>query len=115
MSLMLEWPWALGALPLPWLAWCFVPAAPRAPRRALKVPFFDSAASSAGATARDDAAAPHLRLGMLAWLCLLLASARPVWHASTGGVSLAPWLLVAALVLSVVLARRIARMLEEEI
>lgn len=72
----LAWPWLLLALPLPWLAACWLPPAAR-PGAALRVPF-------AAAVARLREGAPgrrgrgHWRVWpLLAWALLCVAAARP--------------------------------------
>lgn len=72
------WPWLLILLPLPWLMWRLLPPVPVLQQAALKVPFLDDL---------GEAAAPvvsvsqrwSLWLAAIAWLCLLLAAARPQW------------------------------------
>lgn len=74
----LAWPWVLAALPLPWLVWRFVPAAPRPGGGALRVPFLQALTGPA-AQARRAARRGHRLLAWLAWLLLVLAAARPQW------------------------------------
>lgn len=71
------WPWVLLALPLPWLAMRFLPAAPQRLQAALRVPYaraFEAMRASAARSRR-----PRLRrwLALLGWLLLCTAAARP--------------------------------------
>jgi len=79
MTLQLAHLWALAALPLPLLAWFWLPRAQQSNPGALRVPFYAALmrgrASAAGAHARRWT----LWLAMLAWLLLVLAAARPQW------------------------------------
>ena len=67
------WPWALAALPLPWLARWLPPADPGG--AALRWP---GAWSEATHTARQGRAQRPAWFALLAWLCLCVAAARPV-------------------------------------
>lgn len=70
------WPWALLALPLPWLARAWLgPAAPGG-GAALRLPFFDEAVALAGSGRHGGRI--H-RLALLVWLLLCIAAARPQW------------------------------------
>lgn len=73
-----QWPWLLVLLPLPLLIRFTVPARPLDRQAALKVPFLDE---FGGGDARIvSAQSPWaLRIAALAWLCLVLAAARPLW------------------------------------
>jgi Ca-activated chloride channel family protein len=72
-------PWALAALPLPWLARACLPRA-RERGGALRVPFFRSLATAA---AHGDAASRRsllvLTAKILAWSLLVVAAAQPRW------------------------------------
>ncbi len=73
----LAWPWALAALPLPLLA-RLLPAIGSGPGAALRLPSLQAAG------ALDLAGSPrHRRLGLIlawiAWVLLVLATARPEW------------------------------------
>lgn len=77
----LDYPWLLLALPLPWLAYRYLPEY-REARSAVRVPFFAAmsraigqAPSAAGATRNPW----QLLLNLLVWALLLAAAARPVW------------------------------------
>ena len=76
MTIQLAHLWALAALPLPLAAWYLLPrAAPGG--GALRVPFFAGlmqGRADAGRRSRWP-----LTLGVLAWLLLVLAAARPQW------------------------------------
>jgi Ca-activated chloride channel family protein len=81
MSLILAHPWALALLPLPLLAWFLLPAH-RQGREALVVPFVDRLARLTGqapGTGVVVSSGGWLRWTSLlfAWLCLILALARP--------------------------------------
>ncbi|HEX7340380.1 MAG TPA: VWA domain-containing protein [Rhodanobacteraceae bacterium] len=68
------WPWLFVLLPLPWLAWRFMPAAQ--PVRAMRLPFAELE------QVRDlsrRASRGRVWLLALAWLALLTAAARPQW------------------------------------
>ncbi|MBB4865752.1 Ca-activated chloride channel family protein [Pseudomonas nitritireducens] len=76
----LEYPWLLFLLPLPWLAWRFLPLY-RESRSALRVPFFAAMSQAAGQEPRSEASAGgrwQLPLNLLVWALVLLACARPV-------------------------------------
>jgi len=76
-DLQLAWPWALLALPLPFLVWLLLPRAPAAAPNALRVPFFAALAASSE-RARVTRRWPLL-LALPAWLLLVAAAARPQW------------------------------------
>ncbi|AHF04129.1 von Willebrand factor A [Marichromatium purpuratum 984] len=79
----LAWPWALLALPLPLLA-RRLPPARRAPGAALRLPptlLPEGLAGTASGGAR-----PWRWLALLAWVLLVLASARPQWVGDPLGV-----------------------------
>jgi len=73
---LLAWPWALLALPLPWLAWSLPPLRRRTDA-ALNVPLGDRLArvSAAGGSKAPGRRFPWLLA--LAWVALCLAMARP--------------------------------------
>ncbi|MBD9513682.1 VWA domain-containing protein [Pseudomonas sp. PDM22] len=76
----LEYPWLLLLLPLPWLAWRYLPAY-RESRSALRVPFFAAMSHAAGQEPSRGGAAGErwqLPLNLLLWVLVLLACARPV-------------------------------------
>jgi Ca-activated chloride channel family protein len=71
------WPWALLALPLPWLAMRLLPAAPQRIQAALRVPWQHAIAAMQAMS--GDACNARLRrwLPLLGWLLLCIAAARP--------------------------------------
>ncbi|HEV2607605.1 MAG TPA: VWA domain-containing protein [Xanthomonadaceae bacterium] len=71
------WAWALLALPLPWLAMRFLPAAPRRLQAALQVPYARAFAAMHAST--DPSRRLRLRrwLPLLGWALLCVAAARP--------------------------------------
>ena len=76
----LQWPWVLVALPLPWLVWRWLPAAPRGIGRALRLPFYAEVAGlGTPHHGRPETNRGILALTTLAWVLLVLAAARPQW------------------------------------
>jgi Ca-activated chloride channel family protein len=76
----LLWPFALLALPLPWLAWRLLPPA-RSEQAALRAPFFSAwreLGSRTGGQRRTTGWLTPVLL-CLTWLGLILALARPTW------------------------------------
>jgi|TARA_Y100000310_G_scaffold334724_1_gene415086 Ca-activated chloride channel family protein len=75
----LLWPWALAALPLPYLIYRLMPPATRQ-EAALQVPFYPQATSFEGS---HISSARHLLikkiLMVIGWLCLVLAASHPRW------------------------------------
>jgi len=71
------WLWALLALPLPWLAMSFLPAAPQRLQAALRVPY--ARAFAAMRTSTESSRRLRLRrwLPLLGWALLCVAAARP--------------------------------------
>ncbi|WFP48981.1 VWA domain-containing protein [Methylomonas sp. EFPC3] len=74
----LAWPWLLLLIPLPLLLRRWLPAQTPARQAALKTPFLDDFGSDPGRIVGSDRRWP-LWLAVCAWLCLLLAAARPQW------------------------------------
>ena len=76
-----QWPWLFLAAPLPWLARWLLPAAPASGEAALRVPFFSELAALPGVSESGAVATPRnlFWLGLLVWLLLLAAAARPQW------------------------------------
>ena len=68
----LAWPWVFVLLPLPWLVHRFSP--PVSSGQALRLP-----QPSLKLSQRDNVTKTDIWLPILAWLCLLLAAARPQW------------------------------------
>jgi Mg-chelatase subunit ChlD len=77
----LDYPWLLLLMPLPWLAYRYLPAYNEA-RSAVRVPFF-AAMSRAVGEAPGVVGSRHnhwqLLLNLLVWALILLAAARPVF------------------------------------
>lgn len=75
----LLWPWALAALPLPFIIRLLLPRAKQSNDAALRVPHLaDYQTVDAGSFSHKGARWPLL-LYTLAWLCLVIAAARPQW------------------------------------
>jgi len=75
----LVWPWALAALPLPFIIRLLLPRAKQSNDAALRVPHLaDYQTSDAGSFSHKGARWPLL-LYTLAWVCLVVAAARPQW------------------------------------
>lgn len=73
----LAWPWMFLALPLPWLAERFLPAA-KAQGEALFLPFAASVPVDAGPTRHARSRRRQLLLALV-WILLLAAAVRPQW------------------------------------
>ena len=77
----LDYPWLLLLLPLPWLAYRYLPEY-REARSAVRVPFFASLSQAVGQTPAASGIRSNrlqLLLNLLVWALLVLAIARPVW------------------------------------
>ena len=77
----LDYPWLLLLLPLPWLAYRFLPAYNEA-RSAVRVPFFGAMSRAVGeapSTAGSRRNRWQLLLNVLVWALILLAVSRPVY------------------------------------
>ena len=75
-----EWSWAFAALPLPLLLRLLLPMARSQQDAALRVPFIeDFQGISTGGVVSGKQRRWPLLLASLAWLCLILAVARPQW------------------------------------
>jgi Ca-activated chloride channel family protein len=76
----LTWPWLLLALPLPWLAWRWLP--PAHAGAALRVPSLEDFVLATRSATSGEASGP-LRMGsgsaILVWALLVAAAARPQW------------------------------------
>ena len=70
------WPWMLAALPLPWLAWWWLPAQ-RVSAPALKMPEAEARLHVVPGRAGPARAPGFPWLGWLAWALLCVAAARP--------------------------------------
>ncbi|WP_370278541.1 VWA domain-containing protein [Pontibacterium sp.] len=77
----LGWPWLLLLAPLPWLVYCYAPAAGAAQQSGLEVPFIDALESATGGqrTSTGKRSLGLLIWCYLAWLCLLFAATNPRW------------------------------------
>jgi len=73
-----DWLWAFLALPLPYLAYKFLPAAPRQDEAALNVPFMHDFENYSTDKA-DNSGKLMLFLAIVAWIFLVIATARPQW------------------------------------
>lgn len=76
-----DYPWPLLLLPLPWLAWRYLPDY-REARSAVRVPFFTGMSRAVGekpAASGSQGNRRQLMLNLLVWGLLVLAIARPVW------------------------------------
>ncbi|WP_130926889.1 VWA domain-containing protein [Pseudomonas sp. Sample_14] len=77
----LDYPWLLLLLPLPWLAYRFLPAYNEA-RSAVRVPFFGAMSRAVGeapGTAGSRRNRWQLLLNVMVWALILLAVSRPVY------------------------------------
>ncbi|WP_395607390.1 vWA domain-containing protein [Pseudomonas sp. B22129] len=77
----LEYPWLLVLLPLPWLAYRYLPPY-REARSAVRVPFFGGMSQAVGASPAVSGVRNNRSqrlLNLLVWALLVLAIARPVW------------------------------------
>ena len=76
-----DYPWVWLLVPLPWLAWRYLPAY-REARRAVRVPFFSAISQALGVSPAESGIRRgrwQLPLNLLVWLLVLGALARPVW------------------------------------
>jgi len=74
-----EWLWAFAALPLPLLLRFILPAAKSRQDAALRVPFIEDFQGISSTMVADKQRRWPLLLASLAWLCLVIAAARPQW------------------------------------
>lgn len=77
----LDYPWLLLLLPLPWLAYRYLPVY-REARSAVRVPFFSGMRQAVGGATSTHGSGNHrgqLLLNLVVWALLVLAVARPVW------------------------------------
>lgn len=77
------WPWALALLPLPFLLRLILPHAKKTNDAALRVPDLTSYSLDENLTQTSIKSRWPLLLYSLAWLCLVLAAARPQWTGDT--------------------------------
>lgn len=75
----LAWPWMLIVLPLPWLLRRIAPPAEPIRGAALRVPFLSELESRGAGRQRTGQRRWPLYAGSIAWVLLVLASARPEW------------------------------------
>jgi Ca-activated chloride channel family protein len=77
--LSVEWLWALLFLPLPWLYRYLLPTAKSVDESVLRVPFVEDfkQTTSGGMAIKKNRLL--LWLGLLAWVCLVVATSRPQW------------------------------------
>lgn len=73
------WPWVFVLLPLPWLLRLVLPRAHNNNEAALHVPCLQDFELVAASTHRSGLRRWPLLVYTLAWICLLLAAARPQW------------------------------------
>ncbi|MCK5396289.1 MAG: VWA domain-containing protein [Gammaproteobacteria bacterium] len=73
------WPWVLAAAPLPFLLRLLLPRAKQTDDAALQVPHLSDYQVGENHTYIDKKSRWPLLLYTLAWLCLLIAAARPQW------------------------------------
>ncbi len=75
----LLWPWALVALPLPFLFRILLPRAKQSTDAALKVPYLSDFELGTSNAFNAQKSRWPLLLYSLAWICLVIAVARPQW------------------------------------
>lgn len=75
----LEWPWALLLLPLPLIIRLLLPAAASVKDAALRVPTLEYFNLQSSITQQTVNTRWLLLLAVLAWCCLVIATARPQW------------------------------------
>lgn len=77
----IDYPWLLLLLPLPWLAYRYLPEY-RETRSAVRVPFFMGMSQAVGGVPSAHGARSNrsqLLLNLMVWALLVIAVARPVW------------------------------------
>ena len=79
----LLWPWALAALPLPFILRLILPRATQSNDAALKVPYLSDFDLSTTNSLSVQKSRWPLLLYSLAWICLVIAAARPQWTGET--------------------------------
>ncbi len=75
----LLWPWALAALPLPFLFRLLMPRAKQSNDAALQVPYLSDYQLGENEAYVNKSSRWPLLLYTLAWICLVIAAARPQW------------------------------------
>jgi Ca-activated chloride channel family protein len=73
----LAWPWALLALPLPWLAWKLVPESTRIEDAGLRVPSLGAFEVLGARPKREQLLNWRFWIAAAAWVLLVVAAARP--------------------------------------
>jgi Ca-activated chloride channel family protein len=79
----LLWPWALVALPLPFVFRLLLPRAKQSNDAALLVPHLSDYQISENSAFVDKKSSWPILLYTLAWICLVIAAARPQWTGDT--------------------------------
>ena len=79
----LLWPWALAALPLPFILRLLLPRAKKADDAALRVPDLSCYQVSESSSYASRSTRWPLLLYTLAWVCLVVAASRPQWTGDT--------------------------------
>ena len=79
----LLWPWALAALPLPFILRLLLPRAKKADDAALRVPDLSYYQVSESSGYASSSARWPLLLYTMAWVCLVIAASRPQWTGDT--------------------------------
>lgn len=79
----LLWPWALALLPLPFVIRLLLPRATNTNEAALRVPSLSDYQLGAKSSFASRKSRWPLLLYSLAWLCLVIAAARPQWTGET--------------------------------
>ncbi len=79
----LIWPWALVALPLPFLFRLLLPRAKQSNDTALRVPHLADYPTSDNSSFSHKGSRWPLLLYTLAWVCLVIAASRPQWIGDT--------------------------------
>lgn len=79
----LLWPWALTALPLPFVLRLLLPRAKQSNDAALQVPHLSDYQISENTGFVDKRSSWPILLYTLAWICLVIAAARPQWTGDT--------------------------------
>lgn len=74
-----EWPWLFLALPLPWLIRVVVPPREPVQEAALRVPFLEDFSQSVTEERQKYRFQWLFLIGLVAWILLVTASARPQW------------------------------------
>ncbi|MEJ2181710.1 MAG: VWA domain-containing protein, partial [Gammaproteobacteria bacterium] len=77
--LSVEWLWALLFLPLPWLYRYLLPTAKSVDESVLRVPFVEDFKQTTSGGMAIKKYRLLLWLGLLAWVCLVVATSRPQW------------------------------------